>query len=275
MKRHWSTVLCTATTLWVLGVLSGAGCSGNAAPKAADGGADPLSRSFECNQAAVGTEAAIGVIEGEPGASLVIRPEGTAPCRFALFFRDANAMESRLSQPGSPGGYLLAQSLATASARIVCASNISHEAAGATRRVTGATLECAVGGLGAMSTLLPVIDPRGAWAAWLLEVRAVQPETFDIFYIRDSTFQFHNLSDEGRPSDDGIYRTRLRAASMSGFDVVETEKTSDRVIPPESVYAEAWEPTAEERARFDYMSFDNGECPPTGGCPVTEGSDGG
>ncbi|MCB9537509.1 MAG: hypothetical protein H6704_14740 [Myxococcales bacterium] len=145
------------------------------------------------------------------GGAIAIEPT-EEPCQFHLLHRDV-AGATRLTDV--PGGYLLAAGVADGAARVVCASRIDHRpAAQATgsgqkrlRQTYRVRLECARGEAGQFTALQPAVPPSPDWAPWIstLETLPDQPGRYRVTYERDFSFQFLNLTDHGRPEEDGTY----------------------------------------------------------------------
>lgn len=216
-------------------------------------------RLFECRQDAMPPELPVASVSG-PSAQVLIRASGTGPCLFDLLVREPGREDVVLS--ASPGGYLL-----TVAARldggtlVVCASRTDHTPLGqGFHRVDAVTVECGRVGDGAPDLLAPVVVPEGDYAAW---VRDLAPDGAGavLTWARDFSFQFLNLTDAGRPAEDGIYRTELSGGAKPGATTIVSAVQN----PLAESVASGWEPTQEEKEDMaGTIDFDPGPC--TAGC---------
>ena len=219
---------------------------------------------FECR--GVGTELQLAPIADRVGAEgIVIRPAGD-PCNFALFHRGSG---TEVEIGSAPGGYLVSTARRfPTGVLMVCVSNVQHHATSGTEHtVDDAPIDCGFEVGGVFTEMARVVAPRGGWAAWPRALRDDGDGWYTLTYARDFSFQFANLSDQGRPPSDGLYELRVRPAG-SGVETGALTKVSDFTNPlaEPGHHLNQWEPTDEERTRFeDDIDFDPGEC--FDGCP--------
>jgi hypothetical protein len=227
-----------------------------------------LSREFACRSDQVGQEMRVGEVAGRPGAGIFIRPQGTE-CQFGLVHRAADGREVPLSE--SPGGYLFSAGQVADGRAVVCTNDIRHVAVG---RGDGRTIEevviaCAAERPdGSWTSLVDVVTPDGEWAAWLREVVPAPNGGVAIRWARDFSFSVLNMTDAGRPPEDGLYET---VVSVSGEapEGIGTQKISDRSNPLSGAEFKPWKPTDEEKESLsDYIDFDEGPC--RGGCAAPD-----
>jgi hypothetical protein len=202
-------------------------------------------REFECLDVPGGTMVVDDALPGSPGSVLELLAIG-GPCRFHLVHRDGGGRETQLST--TPGGYLLtAGAGGDDGSAIVCASNIAHRAiAGSVHAIDAVTIECAARTGGRFGRLLPVVVPDGAWAAWPREVRAAGGGRFVLRYARDFSFQFLNMSDRGRPPEDGLYEIELVATGDRLTAIAPAAMVDGRQNPLRDTEVVSWTPTSEE-----------------------------
>jgi len=214
---------------------------------------------FQCDPSWVGPEQEIGDTAG-PG-SVVVRPSANA-CDYNLYYVDGTG-ETQLST--SPAGFLTASAIETqAGELVVCATRIDHHADPAAEYAAHddpalplhfmdeVAVECSRrNALGLWSQPELVVAPGSAWAAWLQEVRLDDEGTVHVDYTRDSTFQFLNLTNNGRPSDDGIFSAELEGG---GLGVTGTETLRSDVHDAGEI--DTWIPTEDEQdALEDVIDF--------------------
>jgi hypothetical protein len=241
-------------------------------------------REFICDPSGVVGRVSIADVANRPGATIDIQATESR-CAYDLLFRDGETAVN-LSQGKAPGGYLLAVSgVAPSGSAVVCASNIQHSKAGneaadgtSPRRIDEVWIECARGESGSknsrFSPLASVVRSDGSWAAWAvgLEESDWNKNAYRLLWIRDFSFQFLNLSNQGRPPEDGVYATEFVFTDLGSVEVGPTFRVSD-VIPSDSIVFEGWEPTdAELDEHADYIVYDEGPCSGPAGCPL--GADG-
>jgi hypothetical protein len=196
------------------------------------------------------------------------------PCMFDLVYREGEQMQ-RLS--ASPAGYLLAAGVENAGTRVICASRIEHQAADdggepdeegmhLQRETTGVGLECFTWRNGAWSAPQVVIEPNLDFAPWVNAVDALDGGSFQVRYDRDFSFQFLNLTDAGRPEEDGSYTVTLRLGDDGQIEADAPEKAADGMMgaPVAPDANEACPPDFEEgdprcEARCGDNSCDPGE----------------
>ena len=241
-------------------------------PATLDGGGDGLKvvKEFFCYEKAVAATQPIAAVRGLSGAELAIRPTDK-PCVFDLLFV-ADGKSEVLSS--SPSGYLLAGAGVTPSGEtVVCASNVVHapynDAGG--HAILGVRLECAVKRDGAWGAMTTLVDGGESWAPWIADIQATpdKPGVFKAIYKRDFTFQFLNLTDDGRPKTDGLYEVAFTRGDDGRIEPGAITKLSDKTNGKAKVTQEPWNPTAKELEELaPYVKRDKGRCPPPKGCPA-------
>jgi hypothetical protein len=116
-----------------------------------------------------------------------------------------------------------------------------------------------------------VVPGDSAFAAWVGHVTPVPATSgaFTLRYVRDSTFQFFNVSDNGRPASDGVWDVPLTVVGQAVVAGPAVQVSSSvQVDPPTS---DLWVPTAAELADYSaFMGFDAGAC--ALGCLLDSGS---
>ena len=209
---------------------------------------------FQCDPSVVGAELEIGDAAG-PG-TVVVRPAADA-CDYDLFYIDALG-ETQLNT--SAAGFLTASAAQSeAGELVVCATRIDHhvdpsavlgpndDEALALHAMDQVALECSRrDSFGLWSGPELIVSPGDAWAAWLQEVRVDDQGAVHVDYTRDSTFQFLNLTNNGRPAEDGVYSAVL---TNDGLGVANTETVREDVHDGGEI--ERWEPTDEEQAALE------------------------
>lgn len=209
-----------------------------------------VNREFTCNMANVGKAMKVADVEGAPGEEVWIKPAGGS-CLFHLIYREGS-QEHALSSQAS--GYLLVVAKRfDDGVRLVCASEVNHRA-GSTkvlRKVDTVPVRCwASTGL-AFTSSVEAVPPDTEWAAWVRELKPhpTLPQAYVLQWAHDSTFQFFNQSDNGRPTTDGLFETVL---AWSGTSL--TAEPATQVSPLLNSYrgaaSESWVPTAEEIDEF-------------------------
>lgn len=228
-----------------------------------------LAREFTCLADQVGAEMTVGGIAGRPGDAVVIRPAGS-DCRFQLVYRAASGHESALSD--APNGYLFTAGRADGAAPIVCTNEIEHVPAGGDQRRTGrVTIRCARETDGVWGPLVDVVAPDGAYAAWLRSVDPGPDARYAVVtWQRDFSYSVLNMTDAGRPPEDGIYTTTVDLTTAVPVAVA-TRKVTSVSNPLAGSHFEQWKPTeAEKQAYADYIDFDEGPC--ANGCEADPGA---
>lgn len=219
-----------------------------------------VDRAFECDASLVGEGAVMAELLDGAG-TIGIRSASPADCTFNLVFSDSSGAERILST--EPGGFILGGGRELSGGdTVVCANNLhtSAEGSDASRRIDAVTIDCAVRRNGAWSPLSPVVVPDGPWAPWLRDV--VETESGLVLrYTRDFSFQFLNMSDNGRPPEDGIYETALSTVGPEVRSGV-TRKIADKTNPLANGTSLAWEPTEADKAELgDLIDFSAPEDP--------------
>lgn len=228
-----------------------------------------VSRGFECQAANAGERMVVAQVLGGDGATVQITPTDPASCQYALVYHEADGTPHTLSEAGS--GYLFVAARKDGDITVVCASDIRHSAdpaRGSTGRRTDAVpIQCAARQGGSWSALVDVVTPTDA-AAWIRGISA-DPETpgrYLVRYARDFSFNVLNMSDNGRPADDGIYEQAFDVGS-AGVVVGTGTKVEDVSNPLAGGTFEKWEPSADDKAAMsDFIDFSDGPCP--NGCPI-------
>lgn len=221
------------------------------APPEADENEVPVTvvREFICDPEAVGSQMPVADTVGAPGEGVVIEP-GAAPCSFTLVYQ-AGASRSVLSS--APSGFLLtAARKFSDGVRAVCASEVVHRDVGSGRReVDEVLLHCWTSATASFTATTVAVKPDGAWAAWIHGLEPIPGRTgaFYALWARDFSFQFMNMSDQGRPETDGIYRTEL-FFDGGALTVGATTKVSSRTNPFAGTTARPWVPTPEDLEEF-------------------------
>ena len=173
----------------------------------------------------------LSAIDGGSGV-IALRP-AAEPCTFDLMYAEDDAQDVISAVPG---GYLLSMGAEADGQRVVCASRIEHRAtddggrpdvAGdrVQRETTGVALQCAAWTDGVWGPLQTLIEPSLDWAPWVLGVEANGDGAFRVRYDRDFSFQFMNLTQAGRPDEDGTYAIDLQV----GDDGLMVASAAERV----------------------------------------------
>jgi len=224
---------------------------------------------FTCLANAVSDSLTVANLEGAANEALIIRPNG-APCQFDLLHR-TDTTETLLSD--APGGYLLAVALRSPSGvRVACASDVDHRATADSgqRHIEAVPIRCWAG-TDSFTASVVAVAPDSAWAAWPRELK-VHPTLSGVWVLtwaRDFSFQFFNMSDQGRPATDGVYETLLTwdGATLSAGATNQLSATSNPFEGGEMV---DWVPTeAEVAALGDLLPSGEGTC--LDGCVVDDG----
>lgn len=215
-------------------------------------------RSFVCEPPPA---AELEVLELD-GERLLLQPTSLTPCSYLLVHRDDAGVDELLTP--TPSGYLMAGLARASGAAVACASNVIHtpEPGGPLngRVAQSVSITCFLEVNGVWSPGVEVVAPAPASAAWVVEVSAIpnMSGAFAVTWVRDSTFQFFNVSDLGRPPTDGVWSTPL---AVTGTTL--TPGTPTHVSPSvrlDATQAE-WEPGAPEHARYgELMDLDAGPC---------------
>lgn len=235
-------------------------------------------RAFLCDDAKVVGERAIEHLDGTPGAVVVVKPATGGGCVFDLVYRAPDGAERVLS--ARPSGYLTADGVVADGRGAVCASRVDHFLHERPARdpsfarvhiIEAVAVECAVLEAGTWSPAGTIVLPDGDWAAW---VRAVEPAAdgtdWLVTFARDSTFHPLNLTNQARPDGDGVYQVRFGLTAGAVVARAPAELIRDQVVSDaQQTSTGNWEPTADERTQLaPYIDFDDGACPPPGGCPM-------
>lgn len=220
-------------------------------------------KGFDCSPEAVGAGETIGDLPD--GSSLWIEPAGSDACHYNLFY-DSGSARQQLST--KPGGYMFALAWESPSGDLaICGSNIHHtQVDGMLREITDVTLECAFRVQGLWTDLIEVVQPDGAWAAWprSLGLAEGSNDTIELDFVHDSTFNMLNLSDAGRPDDDGLYRIAFKLEA-DGFRVSAPMHMTESIMNPFN--SDGWAPTEAEKVEMSgVIDFSDGDCP--NGCPA-------
>ena len=259
------TTVCTLSGVGVaIALLTGCDSDSETAPGPAPTSTTPpaeVIKNFECDEKAVTKPTPISDIDGVSGATLEISPTDT-PCQFDLSFKDSDGTRTKLSSKAS--GYLLGVGGKAPNGDIlICVSNIQHgldpspeEANANANRMTNVTVECAVRKGKNWSALSTIVDGKGKWAAWTGTVSVAQDgsDTYRVNFIHDSTFQFLNMYDEGRPDADGAYTADF-TRSGSKLVLSKTAKVSDSILKRTPA---GWQPSDDDKkAAAPYVDFES------------------
>lgn len=218
-----------------------------------------LERGFVCLDEGVGSEMVLAEVAGLEGEQVVIVSQGD--CQYDLLYRSTGG-DKILSS--APGGYILAEAthLLATTTTTVCASNAHHVANGDERLVETVSIQCwARGSDGEFAALPDAVPPSGDYAAWVdsLVPDEANEGQFVLTWLHDFSFQFLNVSDEGRPETDGTYTTQL-SFDGSALTAVATAQLSPSVLG-EAPEVSEWIPTDEERQLAGgIFDIDDGEC---------------
>lgn len=159
------------------------------------------------------------------------------PCTFDLLYVEG---EDETTLSATPGGYLLSLGAHADAQRVVCASRIEHHAADdggmpdiagdrVQRETTGVALQCAAWSDGAWGRMQTLIEPSLDWAPWIVGVEATGDGGFRVRYDRDFSFQFMNLTQAGRPPEDGTYAIDLRVGADGSLVAGAPERVADDI----------------------------------------------
>jgi hypothetical protein len=169
-------------------------------------------RQFACDVTSVTKDTTLAPL-GDSGDSLVLRPSG-APCSNQLVYVAAKSPERVLSM--TPGMIILVDAKIVGKTLVLCWSNERHAQApggGPNDRTSlGVRIECALRDrAGTWSASAAVVVPDGDYAAWMGTIvpDASAQDRFTIRWFRDSMFQFLNLSSANRPSEDGVFDSKV------------------------------------------------------------------
>ena len=143
----------------------------------------------------------------------------------------------------------------------MCTTRVNHTAAGdpLRRRSESVTVESATRINGEWSELQPIVTPDAEWVAWVETTRWL-PETPSSFYVdyrRDFSFQFMNSGVNGRPPEDGLYRSTVTITGQT-LAVNSNERTEEvefalTLDGEESQWDIRWVPTEEEKERYGHF----------------------
>lgn len=196
------------------------------------------SHEFTCDTTAVTADTVLRELGGGAGA-LVLRPTGD-PCRYHLLHRAGDGQDRVLSH--EPGMYFVTAVLTGASSDgpsiVVCATDLAHNPSDAAstsdnrvqRVIAGATLSCAAQSAGQWSATRTLVDGGDAFAAWAYDVEAAPSGGFVVRWVRDSTFQYLNLANTGRPTTDGVYETTFELGADGAPLARDTVQTSTDMV---------------------------------------------
>lgn len=217
-------------------------------------------REFTCDRTAVTAETTLRPVAGADGESLAVAPTNE-PCTYHLLYRDAHGGVQRLSDKPALTIIAHAQRFAdtgNTQTTVVCASPIEHRASStksvdstvANRILQGAQLLCAADRGTGFAKLEKLVDGGNDYAAWIVDLAAVplpaarhdgdddgdddgdshaDLRAFAATWIRDSSFQFFNLSDAGRPATDGVYQTTFTVDPRGKVRAGATVKVSSSI----------------------------------------------
>lgn len=205
-------------------------------------------KAFDCRPELVGAEAVLAPIAGTDDVVIIRAGDAAADCKYSVVYRGADGSEDVLSE--SDDSYFLTVAMPVGDDRVVCISTMQSEAAEelGVNEISTVPILCATRLGGAWSKLAPAIEGNEEWAAWVREIKQVAPDTFELTYARDFSFQFMNMSDVGRPASDGVYAVTMTLTD-TGFDVSAPTKITDAQNPLAVQGGDEpakWQPTEEE-----------------------------
>jgi hypothetical protein len=271
VAMKWMPLLCTALAAGCLDADAQQKAASLAAPAAQQkAGAAPSARAaafnareFTCDRTAVTAETALRPVAGADGESLAVAPTGE-PCTYHLLYRDAHGGVQRLTDKPALTIIAHAQRFAdtgNVQTRVVCASPMDHRASStkstdstlANRILQGAQLLCTTDRGAGFAKLAKLVDGGNDYAAWIVDLAAVPVpaaahdgdddgdddgkadlRAFAATWVRDSSFQFFNLSDAGRPATDGVYQTTFTVDARGKVRAGATIKLSSSIATSSS-----------------------------------------
>gem|GEM_PF-6752843 len=230
-----------------------------------------LVKTFDCLPEQVGDEMVMAKVKGQDGDQIVIRPSGTEACHYDLIYRSVDGAEHVLSGTDASGYLFTITQQSAGGVILVCVNNIQHHPLdGAVHEIDEVAIDCAARVNGTWTPLQPVVTPDGPWAAW---IRTVTPDEIDsnrfrVTFAHDFSYQFMNLTDNGRPEDDGLYEVVLDVTS-DGIKTNEAGMVAETQNPLAGDEFSEWNPTPQEEIDYaEFMTMGDGPCP--NGCPIEE-----
>ena len=229
--------------------------------------ASAASLDFTCDTSAVTAETTLRAVAGAAGETLAIAPTKES-CRYDLFYKDAHNGRRKISEESAFQAITHAERFTDTAQRqttVVCISPIRHHQAAtgstisghANRTIDGVQLSCTVqrgagwamkSGDDGWSKLQRLVDGGHDYAPWVVNVIAAplppaghegEHESgddrrgplaaFTATWVRDSTFQFFNFSDAGRPASDGVFQTSFTVDSQGKIEVGATTRVSTSI----------------------------------------------
>jgi hypothetical protein len=206
-------------------------------------------REFTCRPENVPTETIFEDVEGTANEHLAIVPQGDL-CNYQLVYK-IDAQTSTLST--EPSGYVLgAATRFSDGARVVCSSALEHHEFGAQgrfRQIDRVPIRCWASSTTTFGAPLVAVAGSPDYAAWVrkLSPHPTRSGAYVLEWSHDFSFQFFNMSDNGRPATDGVYETVLTfdGTTLAAEPAV---KTSDRTNPMAGGTYEPFTPSDEEKA---------------------------
>jgi hypothetical protein len=203
---------------------------------------------FRCDPSQLRADSLLVAVQnGAPGQGLYLRPhhrEKNAAsadvdnvCEYDVFYKDGREIDLLISDEPAMYSVAYAQAFPRRRSVVWCFSREKHKMrAGQNdkleRQTEKVTLLC--GGIvgGKLIQAKKVVEGKGpgkrdngkvaadTYAAWVtaVDVNLQNPSGYMVSWMRDSTFQFLNLSNEGRPGTDGAYQSRF-TMDKNGFHV--------------------------------------------------------
>jgi hypothetical protein len=220
-------------TLFCVGCVDSAGAPARPARPGSRLAASP-SRDFTCDPTQVVGETTLRPVIGADGETLALVPIGD-PCRYHLLYRDSGGGKKDLF--GQPAFYAITHAQQFGGTTVVCASPVRHGKSQTesvrsdrfNRTVEGVRLLCTVRSGGQWTDSRVFADGGDDYAAWIVDVTSDAPGSFAAVWVRDSTFQFFNFSDAGRPDSDGVFQTAFTVDANGKMTIGATTRTSTAV----------------------------------------------
>ena len=223
-------------------------------PVRARGKAVTVDRHVSCDLSAVGSSLVVAPVDGDAGEQVVITPSG-AGCSFNLSYQDALGARTPLSAEAS-GWLVTVASKFPDGTRVVCGSEArSHVVSGSTTDLIIDTvpIRCWASASTLFTATVEVVAPSSQAAAWARELKPhpTQAGAYVLVWSRDFSFQFFNMSDNGRPSTDGVFESVLL---WNGTTLVaQPAMLKSAITNPYSGKTQPYTPTDDEVARFRAM----------------------
>jgi hypothetical protein len=172
----------------------------------------------------------------EGSSTDVLLVQETSPCALSIVHRrtDGTLPDTALFTGAfSFGeiGRLSAGTLVACTSQVQLSDPIGGDSSTSNHKIANVSLECAAHSGSGWSPTAKVAGPSGSeWAAWGHAITPLAtPGQFEVTWVRDFTLFPLTLVDEGRPPEDGVYKTQI-SASSSGITVGATTKLSNSVL---------------------------------------------